>query len=249
MNRVIVAFSVAIFFFLATAQAQQLSPSQVPLERIDRLETSLQIVRDYNDDFLNVVLWSLTAVFGLAVFLVGASWFQSNRILRSEVEALRSELHGLVETRISEVESPLREKVAQAIEEQSKAIDSAASAAANRALVPLASSVHNLQQRLNELKYDALEAEVEKWLQKRVLSNALSAATKMVATGVSMDHQFFVDRALDRVDSILNDLLANSKKLDAMDANETERILQSLGDPHMTARNAILEKLRKLQLL
>ena len=63
-------------------------------QRIDiiRLKEQFSIVREYNDDFLTVILWSLGVLMTLTIVLLGFNWFQNSRAIRRDLDSIKTEL-------------------------------------------------------------------------------------------------------------------------------------------------------------
>ena len=247
MNKSVAATALLMFFIVAPSPGQQLPPSDPLPARVERLETAIQLIKEYNDDFLAVILWSLATLSGLAALLVGFNWFQSNRLLRGEIESLRAELRGIIDSRLAEIEAPLRTSLDQAMAEQRKATATAVKTTVTAALSPLQNDLVFLQRRVGDLEYDSLEAGVKLWLREDVPTNACRSATDLLAKATELQNHWRIGDALDLLDKSLSALQAKAGKLEAIWLSQTEHALERVGDEHKSARNALSSKLQKIQ--
>ena len=238
--------------FLAHVAASSLFGAQEPApgdfaERLDKVETTLEVIREYNDDLLSIVSWSLGTLFATALLLVGFNWFQSNRLLRRDVESLRAELRSLVDARVAETESPLRERVEESIASHAEVTKKLVDDRISAAIAPLKTRLGNHHGRLGAVEYNAEEAEVKLWLQKDVPSNACRGAARLVGKGVELGHDFFVSEALDLLENSLSLLQAKDGKLDSSDLKAVEAALDGVREEHAAAYKALSAKLHVIQ--
>lgn len=84
------------------------------------IRAELQVMRDYNDDFLNTIHWSLYTVLIVASLLIGANLFSSFRMADREREALKQELQGWLQGETALIRQEQQQGALQGIIESSK---------------------------------------------------------------------------------------------------------------------------------
>jgi hypothetical protein len=101
----------ALFLFLLLASAPTLAqtgpavrtPSPVASSpatdsaEVQVLKAQLQTMKEYNEQILATVYWSLGGIVGLAVVLCGYSWYNNNLLFEREKELTRKELRALLQ--------------------------------------------------------------------------------------------------------------------------------------------------------
>jgi hypothetical protein len=88
---VVVALPLSALVFLSLWDYQQPLMTDSNSLEIAILEAELQASRRYEDRFFQLILWSLTTLFGLAVLIAGFSWYANTRQYDRDLDALRVE--------------------------------------------------------------------------------------------------------------------------------------------------------------
>ena len=84
------------------------------------IRAELQVMRDYNDDFLNTIHWSLYTVLIVAGLLIGANLFSSFRMADRERDALKQELQGWLQGETALIRQDQQQGALQSVIELSK---------------------------------------------------------------------------------------------------------------------------------
>lgn len=205
--------------------------------RIDSLEAQLSVISEYNDDFLSLVVWSLSTVGAITIVLIGFNWFQSNRALKKEFDALQTELS----QRLAADKVEMLTKIDAKLGELEKSIKQIAADAAMK-------HVGALKPRILELEFNAHEKDYEHWMEKAVPGNALTATREMLACSIEVDWDWRISSALECIHSVLDLARKGGKRMELQDLAEIEAVVATIPDSNKTARMALLKKLASLHL-
>lgn len=252
MRQYIAALMLMFFSFSVHADQVQATPSasvhattsNVELvDRVSRLENQFTIVRDYDNEFISIVLWSLGTVLTITLVLIGFNWFQSNRALKNEIESLRGEIKTLsaaesaslgnhIDTRLSELDQKLRNIAAEVIQED---------------LRKLKVKIYSVEISLMELQFKSYRGEVDNWLTGPlpVPVNAVTASGNLLECAINLGsgYEFRISEAIDKLNLSLNRLVSNSDHLDADDIAELQKVIEKIPDDYKIPRAALLARL------
>lgn len=210
------------------------------------LKEQFSIVREYNDDFLAVVLWSLGVVLTLTIVLLGFNWFQNTRAIRREFDLIKTEIH----SSISLSKQDLKYEIQTELEKIEKNLDEKSKIITNKAVAPLKNKLKTLEHEILMLEYERLEAEVKDWKRQIVLSNALRCCSELIQCALKIDWDWKLSSAVDLMNEIFDEIDKQGVKvsgLDAQDIIETEAIIEMCPDSHKSLRDSLLNRLRALQ--
>lgn len=101
-----------IFLFLLTATTLFAQTNSNQIKNVDSpdvviLKAQLQTIREYDKELLDSVHWSQGIVGGVALLLVGFSWFTNSRIYERDKAALTQELEGKLQSQLSFIRTEL----------------------------------------------------------------------------------------------------------------------------------------------
>jgi len=231
----------------AQAPTEKNSPKQDDPE-IATLRAQLQIIRDYNDDFLSTVHWSLATVFTVVALLIGFSWYANFRLSARERAALKQELQGSLREEIANLQQQLQTDVESRFtsfkaeaEKLHGTITKSATSAGEAAAQKLKEPIASLRQDVYSLKIDVLEMEAEKWEAQKVLSNAFDRYIEIIPLAKRTGGGYILTSALDNI----NRLLKNGVEVDAESARNLLRVLESLPEEFSVVSDGIRDLLRK----
>jgi len=112
--------------------------------RLDRLEAALLVVRDYNDDFMSVIVWSLSSVCALYLLLVGFNWFQSVKIIKRDFLSLESDLRNTIKSRLDEYCEQIDSRISGLHDSIGDVSKEASEKAASRLISPLSTNLNHV---------------------------------------------------------------------------------------------------------
>lgn len=213
-------------------------------QRLDVLEKQFEVVREYNDDLLATVYWSLGTIVTIAALLMGFGWFTNFRLVEREKAALQQELEAAISSQLREIESRLKEELAKsASEAERKAVESGKTVVSN-ATRDLQGQLSELRGMVHDLRFDAAEAEVSKWLDKKVLTNATRSAATLVFIAKQTADSYRISSALDKLLEVLQRLNADAHStLETYDIREIEATVAQLVSDYPTSVAGIRRQL------
>lgn len=133
---------------------------------VEVLRAQLDATREYQQELLQTVYWSLGTVLAVAVILVGYNWFVGFQTSERDKAALRSEMESFVRQHVDE-------KIAADLKKQADESLRTAKFTAETVVAPLAEKVAGLTHDLNLLEYQSEGTEARYWLEQgRVPANA-----------------------------------------------------------------------------
>jgi hypothetical protein len=232
---------------LAAACAVQETPQGQGLEkRVDRIEAQLAIIRDYNDDFLSTVHWSLGVVSTMTLILLGFSWFSNFRILDREKEALRGELTTFLSLRLKELEASLDKKNLDELTLLRQKVGETTKAAIASSLAPVEARLDGLRDQVLDLRFSEAKGEYQEWCRQKVLTNQCRAARRMLELAEEMRYGYYINEALDKLIESLKALALAGGRLEALDVSELSTALSVVPSSHSTMVAAVHQHLSRI---
>jgi hypothetical protein len=211
-------------------------------ERMTRVEDQLSVIREYNDDLLSIVAWSLGTVAGIAVVLIGFNWFQSSRTLNAEFSALREDfLASLNKTTTEQVT-----RIEDTIAETKKEMKAAATEVVEEKLKRIRGSISWLTSEVRELNFKSLRDEVKHWIERPVPSNAVGTSGELITCAIKLDQDWRISEAVDLLNESLDLLSKDGNRLETQELSELEAIVEQLPASHKTTKAVLLQRLAKM---
>jgi hypothetical protein len=177
-----------------TAPEVVTSVATAPAQEIDVavLQAQLETIREYNDRLLSTVHWSLGTVAGVAVLLVGFSWFTNNRSYERDKEALNKELTGVIKSEISDQTHELRGEIFELMK-----------STAQREVALVTIDMENLRQEFKhwesdflDLRYDSAKLNALYWELRGNPGAALTQYIRMLKMTTHLESDHYVNTAL-----------------------------------------------------
>jgi hypothetical protein len=215
--------------------------------RVIQVENQLSIIRDYNDDFMSVILWSLGTVAGIALILIGFNWFQSTRTLKAEFGALKEEFMASLNKTSEEQNTKLNSKIS-GIE---KEIASVSAKVVDEKLNTVRGNISWLSSEIRELQYKNIESAVKYWQERSVPANAVTHSGDLISCAIRMDNEipdneWRISDAVDILQKSLDLLIEEKARLDTQELTDLEAIVNQLPKAHKTARAVLLSRLQEM---
>lgn len=228
----LLAISAILHAQTTTARAAPQSAPQVTLPQESKemalLRTQLADAKEFHESILETVYWALGGTFVLAGLLLGFGWLANFKVYERDKSAMKAELEAALTTRLGEIESSIRARLAdlpdlvtaatrESVAQHEKTIKSS--------LATLSNKVFSIE--LRHLK-DKMEANPSD-------SMALTDALDLL--------RLCVNKAPDELPEIMHFMLKTIDKGGKLTADEITR-LNELLDSLPTHYRTLTEKLR-----
>jgi hypothetical protein len=133
------------------------------------LRAELRTIREYNEAFVTMVQWGLGTVAGVALLLVGFSWFSNQRNYDRDREALSQD----VAARSTESAANVRAELSTALAELRESVSTAVKQQLGHELLDVQIAIQRLERVTVDLEGEQIITEARYWEQKDVLANAI----------------------------------------------------------------------------
>lgn len=132
------------------------------LERLKQVEIEFSVIRDYNDDFIALIVSSLAFLCMITVLLIGYNWFQTRKDSESkkrEFDSLKNEMIELIRTQSNESSSKIDSKLSKLDNDIDKRVENITK-----------SAIHNIKQVLLIPKYIELENDIKNQIKSKIIN-------------------------------------------------------------------------------
>ncbi|MDC5338480.1 hypothetical protein OHW59_17665, partial [Acinetobacter baumannii] len=125
MNKIII---ILLILFSATAYGAEVDNAllQKNLEaantQIEVLKGQVEVMKSYQDNFLTTVYWSLGAVLGIVVLLIGYNWFTNFKSQEKEIVALKSLIQNELNQKKMMLTEDMDKKIGETLSKQNNKI-------------------------------------------------------------------------------------------------------------------------------
>ena len=212
---------IAILFLLIASNLVFGQTNQIPSQAADStevliLKAQLQTMQTSDQRLLTSVYWSLGIVGGVALLLVGYSWFTNMRIYERDKSALTQELEGKLESKFNILKSALESKQSELNKE-----------ILAQATTPLAKLEKQLTERTESLKqnlashqeqvqnslqainrwadYNKEQADANYWEIRKVPDNERSRYQAMLSIAIDLNAEHQISRCLARLEKLMSE--------------------------------------------
>ncbi|MDZ7662273.1 hypothetical protein [Thiohalophilus sp.] len=210
--------------------------------QIDKLESQFAVIRDYNDDFLSIVIWALSALGALTVVLIGFNWVQSSRVLKNEIKSIKNDLEGSIRDSSRELSERIDEKLA----EVDKNLRKVAGEVSEEKISKVRGRIRRLSADVLDLQYESLSADVKRWQKRPVPINAVSVSGNLIDCAISIGYDWKISGAINILNESLDLLKESGDQIGVQELNELEAKVEKIPDSHKTAKAAILKRLEEM---
>lgn len=229
------------------------------------LRAQLADSQKFQEQILSTVFWSLGAVAGVTLLLVGFGWFTNFRVYERDRTSLERELRShLVEeisrakaeasqaaiARFSEQEHSLVSSVAGAetrISTSTNAIIQIAAAEVRAKHDALSSTTKSLRREVHQLQLANKIAERQDWLVKKNFRNALQASVTALDLANRIEFEYSVGQVLDMsTEDIASILASNARPIDNFLVGQLVAALDAVKGQHAHAAAALKGQAAKL---
>lgn len=186
--------------------------------QIEVLKTQIEVMKSYQDRFLNIVTWSISIVMSILSLIAGFNWYTNTKNLEKELEvhkemmanewtALKQEIH-------NQLESNLSTKFNRKIE--------------------------SLGAEQLEIKRELLNIEYEKWMTNGVLNNAMSVAADIL---VSSNSDYSTRKAFDKINDVLK-AMKDTNQINCLDSYVKTQLSRNM-EKYREKYNHVIENINR----
>ncbi|GLH75085.1 hypothetical protein GETHLI_35880 [Geothrix limicola] len=225
-----------------TVQAQKSSEA----DRLNKVETTVSVIRDYNGTFMSVIIWSLSTVGTIAFALIGFSWFTNIRMIQRDIQTLRDELIAILGEKAAEAQQINSENMSLKSKEILEITTSAAEKMSNAATAQIKSQISNAIKRIGELEYLNIKKDIILWNEKHVYANSCSAASELLEKSLTLNSDYYVEESIDILRDSLEKMEHDNEIADAATVRQLEGTINKLGADLKTSKLALLSQLIRI---
>ena len=185
------------------ASAEALLPPSSPSndqETIQVLKAQLDAEQQHNERILDTVYWAISFVGGLALLLLGASWFNTKVVHDRDIKSIQRQLSAEQSEAFGQIREQLTSDFSATIERDVGAKVAQETGAIRRTLTSLASSVKNTKHDLKALEHTG---EIRYWRAQDVPANVLMQYRLMLEDVKSANDEYRISEALAGIQELL----------------------------------------------
>lgn len=161
------------------------------------LRAQVETMRDYNERLLSTVYWSLGTIAGIAVLLVGFSWFTNYKIYERDKSALKQELNALFSNQLLQIQNKLNEELSGKLEDISTKSVAAAKTISEQSISSLNYKMSSIEKKVLSLRYRAIESEARYWELKGVKGNEIDRYRDMLPLAIELNDENAISKSLE----------------------------------------------------
>jgi hypothetical protein len=174
------------------------------------LKAQLQTIREYDQKLLDSVHWSQGIVGGVALLLVGFSWFTNSRIYERDKAALTQELEGKLQSQLSLIRTELEANQKTASKEILEKT-TAPLLAVQKDLEGKIQNVVNGQSQLDKRivssnswsEYNKKQSEAYYWELTKVKGNELNCYATMLNIAIELNSEICISTCLVNLEKLM----------------------------------------------
>lgn len=212
------------------------------------LRAQLAVVRDYQDRFIGVVLWSLGAVVTMTIGLLAFGWF-TNKVnyerdrdsVRQERDNLRSELRSFISDEIRRVS----QDVSSTLNDREKLIEQRVERTAVAHVQRVTSQLKDLAGRVHDIEHENLERDATRAAKEKRYGWAIYKYCQLLDSSVRRESDSY--EVPDILDAIKAMLTTPGVKTSADDVTELATALNKLPNKYHAAAETVIRLAKGLQ--
>lgn len=236
---------VRTLFFLIVVLAVGYAYGQTqPSQEVVALRAQVETMKGYQEQFVEVVLWSLGGVVALVLALLAFSFFSSKtsyerdrRFLEQERKVIEEEIQAKIRHEFAE----LSERITSLVSEREELIKGKIEGGVLSKIGSISSRVDDLKDDVLDLRYDALKREAEDGERSKQFGWAIYKYRQMLEISITRGFDF---QFPDLLDSIKKCLANSSLKIDSDELSELSSVLKKLPPKYGVASEHLIEMAR-----
>lgn len=224
------------------ASTSNLNPSSAIVVESDTekmlLKQEVELLKNYNQQLLNTIYWSIGAVFTLALFVVGAGWYVNFRLYEKDKNEIQRSLNESLGRRFAQETEALKEQFQQ----EASSIKDIAKKTGEKTASVLQKQFSNMQQEMLHMQYKMLEQEAKSWRDKKVFSNEFYTYSQMLAIAKQL-YQPGWEWLLSATIEGMQKSLKSGAEPDVEEVRKTTKVMDSLDKSYLIEVSKLKELL------
>ncbi|PAU77677.1 hypothetical protein CK501_14545 [Halovibrio salipaludis] len=224
------------------------------------LQERIDVVREHQGRVLSTVQWALSILAIVAVLLLGYNWFSNKKIyerdkaaMNEEMERHKEQVDQRVKTHFEGEANRLNKEVSEVEQRLNGAVKQKVDETIADSIKKLEAKISRVEQnsnlRLVDVEFTLEWTDHERWVEKDVMANALTSATRMLEISFKANHDWYLDQALDVLEKDI-DTLAEQKRNQPPESTDVSNLsvqLEKVPAEKRIVVDSIKEKLSRLR--
>lgn len=222
------------------------SSTRIPGTRAEEPPTQVKILREYTDQLLATVRWTIGIAITLTVFIAGLGWYANFRIHERDRQAMKAdlldELGELTRESFSSQDQHISTKLneySQQVEAHKTEFDERIKSSIEEALAQVDDEIQSLRRQVLVLNYELLKQKAEFWRAKGVQTNVLRTHMSMLGLAGQLGWDWRMSKALEGIVGALDE----GATPDADDVRELTAMLSALPQEYAVLADVIRSRL------
>lgn len=245
-NCVLLFLFVVVLFYFDNALGQS-KADPLPSAEVVALKAQIEVMQGYQEQFIEVVLWSLGVVVTMVFGMLAFSWYSNKAnyerdrdFLRQERDVLRNELISNVGEELNKISGSLPALISESQAPISQKIEENVSSK----ISSFVSKIENLKYELFELKYKDVERDADQAVKAKSFNWALRKYCEMLDLSAKRDAGYEIPNTIDSIKLVLQQ---EGLKLYADDVSLLVETLGRLPSKYRITSEKLIEMVKSRQ--
>lgn len=243
---------IIVVFFIDPLLSQEIVSSD-SVHADELLLREIEVMKQYDQDLLETVYWSLGALLTIAVLLIGFGWFANFKVYERDKESIRRDLNSFIQSEFKSIQNSVESKIKSEFESVESKISELSLSVFDENIKDVNGLIGNNSRNIDSIKtdivkfkYELLEIEAKSYQEKGSLTNAFRSQSRIIPIVLNTSYSWQVSFTLDKMQSLLVEMIEKKEVyLDADDIHAVTKILDSIEDEHEITVRGIKELLAK----
>lgn len=230
MNKIIITL---LILFSATAYGADVDNAllQKNLEtantQIEVLKAQVDVMKSYQDNFLTTVYWSLGAVLGIVVLLIGYNWFTNFKNQEKELQSLKNHIEQELIAKKSDLDISVNKQISSTIAKENN---------------KLRRNILNLQHKIALMEFN-------NYKNKKSYANCIRMIREIIDINKELSYEYRIRDGLDNLVEIMELTFKEGKKyvMSTDIISILQEILLTVGDQYNPIKNRVNDLIEKIQ--
>lgn len=205
-------------------------------EELQVLRTQVSEFEKFKSDLIGTITTTLWAMLGLAFALVFVNWWTGSKKVELEVKQLTAGFEGRFQRQLAGAQAEYMRLLDEKIQTFDSRFETRLGSHAEKLEKAekyfseldeiLGQRIDVVTDRLHLVQLDLRDLEIDTWIAREQLGNALLAGTQMLAAATSLEEQVFEDHALGRIIKVLEAIRDTEHSVQRFVVNRTREAIE-----------------------